>query len=560
MRVAACFCCAALLTGAAFSQSSEPAPAFEAADVHESGHSSSPFPFLQGPFLRGGRYELRFATLVDLIAVAYGVPTEKVVGGPSWLEMDRFNIVAKVPARSPAQTHQEMLKALLAERFKLVVHDDTRPLPAYALTAGKHPTMKKADGTGQKGCKFVAPPAPPGGGRGEPLSSITFTCHSMTMAALADELRDLVGTVGLRMPGASQVPVVDQTQLAGSWDFDLSYSLPGMRAGAGDRITIFDAVEKLGLKLEPAEVPLPVVVVDSVNRKPTPNAPDIEESLHLSPPPTEFEVAEVKPTDTDFRGMRFQIQPGGRVNLQGVTLKFLIAQAWNLAGDMIVGAPKWMDTDRFDIIGKTTTDVVPATPNNQAMDVDLDAVFQMVRSLVVDRFKLVTHTEERPLPAYTLIAVKPRMKKADPNSRTLFKEGPPTLTSKDPRLANPALSRLVTVQNMTMAQFAEKLRSIAPGYIHSPVLDATGLEGSWDFTLSFSPVGLAGGGRGGRGGDGPPGDAPPPASGAVPEAPDPGGGITLLEAIEKEIGLKMVLQKRAVTVLVIDHVEEKPDN
>ena len=319
--------------------------------------------------------------------------------------------------------------------------------------------------------------------------------------------------------------------------------------------------KQLGLKLEASEVPLPVIVVDSVNRKPTENLPDIKDTLHITPPPAEFEVAEVKPTDADFRGMRFQIQPGGRVNLQGVTLKFLIEQAWNIGNDMVVGTPKWMDTDRFDIIAKTSSEVVPAAPNGQMMDVDIDAVFQMVRALLVDRFKLVTHTEERPVSAYTLIAVKPKMKKADPNSRTLFKEGPPTLSAKDARVSNPALSRLVTVQNMTMAQFADKLRSIAPGYIHSPVLDATGLEGSWDFTLSFSPAGFMGGGRGGRGGDGPAGNAPPPpAAGAVPEASDPDGGMSLLEAIEKEIGLKLVLQKRSLPCLVIDHADEKPDN
>jgi uncharacterized protein (TIGR03435 family) len=102
---------------------------------------------------------------------------------------------------------------------------------------------------------------------------------------------------------------------------------------------------------------------------------------------------------------------------------------------------------------------------------------------------------------------------------------------------------------MTMAQFAEKLQSIAPGYIHSPVLDATGLDGAWDFTLSFSPAGMAQGG-GGRGGD----------SGAATEASDPSTGLTLLEAVEKQIGLKLELRKRPIPVLVIDHAEQNPDN
>jgi uncharacterized protein (TIGR03435 family) len=145
------------------------------------------------------------------------------------------------------------------------------------------------------------------------------------------------------------------------------------------------------------------------------------------------------------------------------------------------------------------------------------------------------------------------MQKADPASRTRFKEGPATDNGKDPRVKNPILGRLVTVQNMTMAQFAAKLQQIAPGYIHSPVLDATGLEGSWNFTLSFSPAGAVQGGGGGRGGD-----SPPPAPAGLTEASDPSGAITLFEAINKQLGLKLELQKRPVQVLVIDHVEPKP--
>ena len=181
----------------------------------------------------------------------------------------------------------------------------------------------------------------------------------------------------------------------------------------------------------------------------------------------------------------------------------------------------------------------------------------MLQALLKDRFKLATHSEERLVDAYNLVAVKPKLKKADPTSRTRFKEGP-AADGKDPRDKNPMLSRLVTCQNMTMAQFAEKLQSIAPGYIHTPVLDATGLEGSWDFTLSFSPAGMdqfiTSQGAGGRGG----GEAPRQPIGATAEASDPSGAITLFEAIEKQLGLKLEKQKRPASVLVIDHVEQKP--
>jgi uncharacterized protein (TIGR03435 family) len=109
---------------------------------------------------------------------------------------------------------------------------------------------------------------------------------------------------------------------------------------------------------------------------------------------------------------------------------------------------------------------------------------------------------------------------------------------------------------MTMAQFAEKLKDIAPGYIHAAVLDATGLEGGYDFTLSFSAVGLTQAALGGPRGPGEPGSPPPADTAAV--ASEPTGAVTLFEAIEKQLGLKLEATKRPVPILVIDHAEQKP--
>jgi len=101
-----------------------------------------------------------------------------------------------------------------------------------------------------------------------------------------------------------------------------------------------------------------------------------------------------------------------------------------------------------------------------------------------------------------------------------------------------------------MTQFAERLQSLASGYLQSPVLDATGLEGGWDFTLNFSGAGMVQGGGGRRGGDG--------SGAAGVDASDPGGGLSLFDAIEKQLGLKLQPQKRQVSVLVIDRIERKP--
>ncbi len=98
----------------------------------------------------------------------------------------------------------------------------------------------------------------------------------------------------------------------------------------------------------------------------------------------------------------------------------------------------------------------------------------------------------------------------------------------------------MTCQNMTMAQFAEKLQNMAGGYIHSAVLDSTGLEGGWDFTLAFSGAGAvngAGGGRGGRGGRGGDAGAPAPSDGQGEAASEPSGALLFSTRLRRSSGL-----------------------
>jgi hypothetical protein len=145
-----------------FSQSPETPPRFDIADVQVSAKTINRR-MRTGP-VRGDRYEIKNATMVDLIGIAYGFDPDKVLGGPNWLEMDRFDVLAKVPADSTPETQKQMLQSLLEDRFKLVVHKDTRPLPTYALTVGKKLRLKEADGTGETGCKLQAPSGAPAEG------------------------------------------------------------------------------------------------------------------------------------------------------------------------------------------------------------------------------------------------------------------------------------------------------------------------------------------------------------------------------------------------------------
>lgn len=81
---------------------------------------------------------------MDLVRTAWGVAADKVVGGPDWVETDRFDVVATAPDGSSAETLRAMLQGLLKDRFGLVVHSTSKDFPAYAITAGKNPSLRRA--------------------------------------------------------------------------------------------------------------------------------------------------------------------------------------------------------------------------------------------------------------------------------------------------------------------------------------------------------------------------------------------------------------------------------
>lgn len=559
LSICACLLAAQEASKPPDAKASEPKPSFEAAHVQMSPNTRQQF----GRFnpVRDGRYEIQTATIVDMIRTAYGFQNDKIIGGPNWLEMTRYDITAKVPAETSPDNLKLMLQSLLADRFGLKAHKDTKPLPTYALMAGKKPNLKEAAGSGETGChpQAGAPPGPGGGGtivfstsantapvtiRLGPGGTVTYTCRNLTMTAFVSEMRSMFGA------NLGTNPILEETGLKGAWDFDIHYSMNMigfLGSDQGDHISFADAVEKqLGLKLEKREVPTPVIVVDSVNEKPTPDGPDVAEALPPVVYPTEFDVASVKPSEPFTPGapprmMRFGMQPGGRFESNGLPLRFLIDRAFNSNNrEAVQGVPDFAQTERYDITAKVN---LPPSANMQ----DNELLAPLVRGLLVDRFKMKYHTEERPVTAYALSGSKPKMKKSDPASRTHCTQG-------NAPAGSPPGSRTLTCQNVTMAQFAEQLQGMTPD-LPWPVEDATHLEGNWDLTLTFmanpqlaSLAARASAVAGGGGG----GDA------ATPQAADPSGGYTIFEAIEKQLGLKLEKVKRNESVVVIDHLEAKP--
>jgi uncharacterized protein (TIGR03435 family) len=499
---------------------------------------------MDGPHLEGDRYVVYQATMTGLIANAYSLDSANVQGGPSWLDFNRFDIVAKTASTTTSADQKLMLKALLSQRFHLVVHEGTAPMPAYVLKLGKDkPKMKPSDGAGESNCDFKqqAPGQPP---------QIAFTCHNQTMEQLAQLLRNTHGG------GYLDKTVVDETGLKGSFDFDLAWTPSGGRDRAGAAsISIFDALDtQLGLKLPLETAPRPVLMVDSVDETPSTNPPGTETTLPPLPLP-DFEVAVVTPykPDTPRRGSI----GNGRLDIHGMTLRILITLAWDLNEsnkDVIANEPPWLDKDRWDIVAKMSSDAA-ADAANKPPQADYQQIQHMLRALLTERFKLQAHMEDRPGTAYKLVAVSPKLTPADPNSRTRCTEGPGP-DGKDPRMANAILNRLMHCQNMTMAQLGVQLQSIADGYIYNTVLDKTGLKGSYDFTLSFSSVNNMPGNV-----NGPQPTATSAQSSSTSAeslAPDPNGAVSLFDALRRELGLKLEQEKRPVPVLVIDHIEETP--
>src|SRR5262245_50128509 len=101
-RHAACAVTTLVMAGAALSGQSPNARAtFDAADIFLRPRSVNAVPAMTAPMLRGTRYDLRSATVLDVIKTAYGLDKEKILGGPSWIDWNRFDIVAKAPAATP---------------------------------------------------------------------------------------------------------------------------------------------------------------------------------------------------------------------------------------------------------------------------------------------------------------------------------------------------------------------------------------------------------------------------------------------------------------------------
>jgi uncharacterized protein (TIGR03435 family) len=241
-----------------------PSPSFEVTSVKPSTAADRQIIMVMRP---GGRFTSRNIPLRLLIRTAYQIQDDQIVDAPDWIRTERFDLLATASGTPGMGEAVEMLKSLLADRFKLRLHTDRRELPVYNLVRAENVTVTP-------GFKPTECPPPeddlrqprPCAGIGNPPGQLIL--HGTGMAQFQAFLSPVVNRV-----------VVDRTGLDGRYDIDLRFTpdrpQPAGGAAAPDRAaagdpdipTIFTAVqEQLGLKLESGRAVVDVLVVDDVTR------------------------------------------------------------------------------------------------------------------------------------------------------------------------------------------------------------------------------------------------------------------------------------------------------
>ena len=237
----------------------------------------------------------------------------------------------------------------------------------------------------------------------------------------------------------------------------------------------------------------------------------------------EFAVATIKPSRPDAPrggyGIRAQV-----VTTTNVTVSWMIKLAYSVHADQISGAPSWVDSDRYDTVGRSDT---PGEPSRDQMKL-------MIQKLLIDRFQLKFHTEKKELPVYAMVLAKggPKLtvSAADPNAFPGIGFG-----------REPGVISLIG-RNTGLNGVANGLQS---NILDKPVVDRTGLTGRYDFQLRFTPDPIQLANFSGL---------EPPNAADLNAPPD------IFTAFEQQLGLKLQPTKAVVDVMVIDKIERPSPN
>ena len=251
-----------------------------------------------------------------------------------------------------------------------------------------------------------------------------------------------------------------------------------------------------------------------------PKAPAAMQPMAADADPS-FAVATIKPSKPDEVVTR--IPPVGyRTVLPMITVLKLVSFAYDLHNEQVVGAPQWIGSETFDFEGVSDTQGRP----------DVKQLKTMIQKLLVDRFQLKFHWEKRDLSAYVLAIGKKGVKLTESKEDA---HGLQTFFIK----ANGPASRTLTAKNVGVTELAHMMQF---NMLDRPVVDQTGLQGTYDFVLNWTPDVEQGGGAG--------------MAGEKEGADVPG----IFTAVQEQLGLKLSAEKMAVEVMVVDRVEQPSPN
>jgi bla regulator protein blaR1 len=498
-----------------------------------------------------GEFMSKNASLQQVVRAAYGVEDDRIIGAPSWLASDKYDVEAKEdtsemsdPRKLGLDAHvrqqTRMLQAMLADRLRLAVHRETREIPILALLIAKNgPKFQDSD-----------PGAPHPewhkGPRGISIPGIWMNGNAIVGQG--------VGTNPLlfHLSRILHRTILDETGLSGTYDFTLK--LPdGVKPGIDEpslpetsKAAIFAVLEQqLGLKLELRKASMEVFVIDHVE-KPLPN-----QNTTLTTPIYKVALVQLNKTGTTSlatgKGIirqRLMINPGVFVATNASTFD-LIRTAFGVKDYQISGAPDWFYSELYDVDAKAEKSVIDEI-QQQGKDQRGLTNQRMAQALLEDRFKMTLHHETKNLPTYSLVVAEPgklREAQGDCPSPSIQPLGQPGIALPPPPCGD--LRVFYWVGHFDGLKVpVTKLVATLSDLTRTAVSDKTNLAGKYDINFEWAPE---------------PSQFPPrPAYVPAPQ-PDP-NREPLPTAIQKQLGLKLEPQTAPIDILMIDHVEKPSQN
>jgi uncharacterized protein (TIGR03435 family) len=252
-----------------------------------------------------------------------------------------------------------------------------------------------------------------------------------------------------------------------------------------------------------------------------------------------FEVASVKPSPPQREGLYFGPARGGpgssdpgQITWEYARLIDMLMTAYDAKSYQVRG-PVWISTERYNVIAK-----VPEGSTREQVNA-------MWQNLLAERFGVVLHHESKEFQVEELVIAKGGCKLKDTTVDDPNAEGPPKL-DKNRALNGPGFVTMITMgsngptaHTVAKAQPLSKLTVLLGNQLNRPVLDKTGLTGKYDFSIEFAP-------------NLPPGQLPPPTDNAGEPGP------TLADALERQLGLRLVASRAMLDIVVIDKAEKVP--